>query len=337
MLKFWKSDREKFDEEMSKAFDSRNKGRIDEAIEHFMKAYEIASRSKDETLNREAIKAYAYATIYKALQARRVEYFDEALKTLASIDGDYEFDLALASKVKNRDLIRDFEMLRVLYSLPQVDLSNPRAYSLDVAGRYEEAAKKFLSGGSGRFVIEDLVDIRETFESIGFRLLAVSRIIQASHVEEEDPSRAIEIYSEALGYLSSSAKADAYVKRVSEKINKLGKATRCWICGRPIQGEEVNFIYLDTFTTKYMLKNYGGEDPNMLLEGRVAVCSVCYGAIYKLSDKISTYYYHKTLEEMKKLEERLMAQIMALRAEIESLRASVIAIRAGMRRSGPGI
>uniref|UniRef100_A0A7J3XZK6 Uncharacterized protein n=1 Tax=Thermogladius calderae TaxID=1200300 RepID=A0A7J3XZK6_9CREN len=336
-MKFWKSDLEKYEDEMNKAFDARNKGKIDETIEHFMKAYELAVKSRDENMKERAQIAYSYATFYKALRTRSGRDFEEAYKAVSALKPDVEFDLALPRKIKAGELAEDLRYLSIIYSLPPVDLSNLSKYSPEDAGRYDEAAKDFVSKNGRRFTIEDLVDIHDTFESIGYRFLAISKMIAAAHAEGEDPDKAVQIYTEALGYLNLAAHADQLVKKVNDRISKLSKATRCWICQRPIQGEEVNFIYLDTFTTKYILKKYGGEDQMMLQEGRVAVCAVCYGSIYKLSDKISKYYYDKAVEEMRRLEERLMAQIAALRSEVEILRASIASVRVGYRRSGPGI
>ncbi|AFK50433.1 hypothetical protein TCELL_0008 [Thermogladius calderae 1633] len=337
MLKFWKSDREKFEEEMSKAFDARNKGKIDDAIEHFMKAYEIAAKSKEENLRGIVNVPLSYALVYKALSTGRPSDIEEARKAVSSLPPDSELDLALPKKVKAGELAEDFKYLALLYSTPEINLSKLSNYSPGDASKLEEVGKVFVSAGSRKFVIEDLVKIHDTFESIGYKLLAFSKMITAKQLEEEDPDKAVEVYSEALGYLGLAANVDEFVKRVNDRINKLSKATRCWICGRPIQGEEVHFLYLDTFTTKYILKKYSGEDELMMREGKVAVCAVCYGTIYMLSDKISKRYYERAMEEMRRLEERLMAQISALRAEIEMLRVSVSSIRVGYRRSGPDI
>lgn len=330
-MKFWKSDEEKFKDEMAKAFEERNRGRFREAVEHFSKAYEIAARSGNEGLKREGLLALAYAYIYRAVITKSPADMRAAAEILKKLPGEPELDLALARKVKKSELAEELEALSKYFEVPQVDLKNAKDFGEDAAKALEELAKYFLSRGENRPLLDELFGIQESYNSIGLKLLGRSRLIQAARVEEEDPVRAVSLYSEAMGYFKAAALAADAIK---VKIDKLGKATRCWICGRPIQGEEVNFVYLDTFLTKYMAKNFGSETPLQFDGNRVAVCSVCYGAIYNLSDKISKYYYEKSLEAIRAVEERLMAQIAALRAEIATLRAATSAIKVSLRRGG---
>ncbi|MEM4623218.1 MAG: hypothetical protein QW816_04095 [Desulfurococcaceae archaeon] len=328
--KIWKSEAERFEEEMRKAFDNRNKNKIEKAIEHFTNAYKIASSSTDPSLREKAKIAYAYLMIYTAIQYRSTELFENTSKYLANLPGDIELDLALPRPVKVSELAEDFKILTLLSSIPSIDLEKASNIKLEEARRMREIGEYLLSKGNKKLILEDIFNIEEPINIIALRLLGYSKFIEASHIEKEDLNKSIELYAEALTYFQQAA--DKIASIVMTKIEKLGKATKCWICGRAIQGEDVNFLYLDSFLTKYIVEKYSGDAPGILIleHGKVATCSACYGIIYNLSDKIAKYYYQEAMKALKELEQRLLAIMSQLQAQINTLQARISSIESSI-------
>ncbi|MEM0325531.1 MAG: hypothetical protein QW733_00670 [Desulfurococcaceae archaeon] len=324
--KIWKSEAERYEEEIRKAFDDRNKNKIDKAIEHFVNAYKIAVSSGDPSLREKARIVYAYVLVYNAIQYKNIDSLKKAFDYLASLPGDIELDLALPRPVKVSELKEDFEILSLLLSIPSIDLAKAPNLSLEEARRIREVGEYLLSKGSKRLILEDIFDIKEPINIIALRLLGYSKLIEATYIEKEDLNKGIELYAEALVYFQqASNELASYVKT---RIEKLGKATKCWICGRAVQGEDVNFIYLDSFLTKFIVEKYSSDAPEIMISehGKIATCSACYGAIYNLSDKIANYYYQKAMNALKEVEQRLLLMISQLQDQINMLQAKIKSI-----------
>lgn len=308
---------------MKKAFDNRNKNKIDKAIESFLSAHKIASSSDDPGLREKGKIAYAYALVYTAFLTKNPADLDKASSYLRTLPREIELDLALPRPVRSEELAEELHVLSLYYSAPVIDLKNASSISLDEARRIKEVGEVLLSKGPQRLIVEDLVGLKEPLNIIGLRLLGYSRLVEAAHAEGEDLGKAINLYAEALAYFHQIA--DQFTELVKAKIDKLGKATKCWICGRSIQGEEVNFVYLDSLLTKYIVERYGKDAPGIIEANtmKIATCSACYGAIYKLSDKIAKYYYEEAMRALRALEERVTAMISQLQAQISMLQSRV--------------
>lgn len=319
---FFKSDAEKFSDLMSKGFSDRNKGNLDGAVRNFLQAYEVASKSRDPDLASKANIPLFYALFYEALTKKTPESFRRAAEQCRKLNPNTELDLGLASKVYPPDLARELELLAELAGLPSFEVSKVKSMDLSVAEKYESVANALLAEGSRRLVLEDLVGIHESLNVIGFRLLGYARIIRAVKIEENEPNRAVEIYSEALAFLQQ---ATPEVREfVNERITKLGKSTKCWVCHREIQGEEVNYIYLPASVNDYIKSKYERDAPYIISDdGKIAVCRVCYTMVRDLSDKISKYYYDLALKEMRLMEERINARIRELQARIDLMKATI--------------
>jgi len=323
--KIWKSDKEKFDEEFQKGINDRNKGNIDSAIKHFQKAAEIAQHSKEPELRVKGALATVMISVYQMLKQPGIASFENlksSLQELVKLNPDEALNLALPYEIKTSELLQEIDILKDLYSLPQFTLEldkydNP----LSTADKYETVAQKLLSYGRESFLIQDLLKLEKPI-SIAFRLLAYSRILRAYTVVDEDPGNAIKLYSEAMGYLSQ-AQDQATINFVKSELEKTGRATKCWICGRNIQGEDMHFVYLRTELTPYIMKNYGNDAPNLIVEKKaktyVAVCRTCYGSIYHLSDKISNHYYQLAMKALREVESRLTNRIEELNRKVEVL------------------
>lgn len=319
---FFKSDAEKFNDLMSKGFSDRSKGNLEGAVRNFLQAYEVASKSRDTTLISKANLTLFYALFYDALIKKTPESFRRAAEQCGKLDPSTELDLGLATKVYPPDLTRELELLAELAGLPSFEIGKVKSMDLSVAEKYEKVANILLAEGTRRLILEDLVGLHEPLNVLGFRLLGYARIIRAVKIEENEPSKAVEIYTEALAFLQQ---ATPEVREfVNERISKLGKSTRCWVCHREIQGEEVNYIYLPASINDYIKSKYDRDAPYMISDdGKIAVCRVCYTMIRDLSDKISKYYYDLAIKEMRLMEERINARIRELQARIDLMRTSI--------------
>ncbi|ADV64848.1 hypothetical protein [Desulfurococcus mucosus] len=319
--KIWKSDAERFEEEYGKALNERNKGNLDGAVEHFNKAAEIASASGDQGLKAKGALAAAMASIYSLVKSPSEAALKQAMASLRSLNPEAELDLALPYRVKAGELYRELEALSAYLTLPRIDIGKLRGMKpgeLDeLSKRYEEAAGILLQYGRDKFLLEDLLKL-DTPQKTALRLLALSRLMKAVLAEREDPGRAVELYTEAVGYLSSIAD-QRYSATASKWLEKAGKSTKCWICGRDMQGEDVHFVYLPATITPYIAKRYGEEAPNMLVESGggqyIAVCTACYTAMYNLGDAISRHYYELAMKALEDAVRRLQMEIDALRNE----------------------
>ncbi|MEM0475010.1 MAG: hypothetical protein QXV93_01470 [Zestosphaera sp.] len=319
---FFKSDVEKFNDLMSKGFSDRNKGNLEGAVKNFLQAYEVASKSRDTSLVSKADLPLFYALFYDALIKKTPESFRKASEQCRKLDPSTELDLGLASKVYPPDLTRELELLAELASLPSFEIGKAKSMDLSVAEKYEKVANVLLAEGTRRLILEDLVGIHEPLNVIGFRLLGYAKIIRATKVEENEPGNAVEIYSEALAFLQQ---ATPEVREfVNERITKLGKSTKCWVCHREIQGEEVNYIYLPASVNDYIKSKYYRDAPYLISDdGKIAVCRVCYTMVRDLSDKIAKYYYDLAIKEMRLMEERINARIRELQARVDLMRTTV--------------
>ncbi|MEM0014844.1 MAG: hypothetical protein QXS42_04930 [Zestosphaera sp.] len=320
-MMFFKSDAEKFSEAMSKGFSDRGKGNLEGAVRNFLQAYEVASKSRNPELVGKADLALFYALLYDALLKKNPESFRKAAEQCRKLDPAVELDLGLAAKVRPPELLHDLELLAEITSLPEFEVGRVRSMDLDVADKYEGVGNLLLAEGSRRLVLEDVVGIHEALSVIGFRLLGYARVIRAARVEENEPDKAVELYSEALAFLQQST--PEVRDHVNGKIVKLSKSTRCWVCHREIQGEEVNYIYLPASINEYIKSRYGREAPYMIEGGGIAVCRVCYTMVRDLSDRIARNYYDLALKEMRMMEERLNARIRELQSRIELMRTTV--------------
>jgi len=323
-LHLFKSDREKFENELNKALSERNKGNLESAVKYFLNAYEIALGAKDPEISKRADETLFYALFYDALVKKTAESFSKASQQCKKLDPSWQLDIGLASKPTASELCRDLEIASMIVSLPEFSIDVARRMDESLASKYEEIGSKLLAEGSRRLIIEDYLKINDPLSTIGFRFLGYSRIVRALKIEADNPANAMELYSEAAAYLQQ---APAEIKKfVDSRMGKLSKTTRCWVCHREIQGEEINYIYLPASINKYIIEKYGNDSPYIINNGTIAVCRVCYTMIYNLSDALAKKYYEQAMKALQEVEARLNARISILEAKLMSL-----SIQAGRR------
>jgi tetratricopeptide (TPR) repeat protein len=320
-LILFKSDKDKFNDELNKAFSDRNKGNLEGAVKHFLNAYEIASKSSDPDINKRAGEVLFYATFYDALLKKTPETFSKAAELCRKLDPTLQLDIGIAAKPTAGELARDLELTSMIFSLPRFNISDAGKMDESVARKYEEVGNILIGEGARRLILEDLLNIHDPLSVVGLRLLGYARVIRALKIEADSPSRAVELYSEALAYLQQ---ATPEIRNfVSERLGKLSKTTKCWVCHREIQGEEINYIYLPASVNNYIREKYGSEASFLISDGKIAVCRVCYTMVYNLSDALAKQYYELAMKALQEVEARLNARISSLELRVSAIRVQV--------------
>lgn len=318
---FFKSEREKFEDELNKALSDRNKGNIEGAVKHFLNAYEIASKSNDPEINRRAGETFFYAVFYDALLKKTPEAFSKAAEQCRKLDPTLPLDIGVAAKPTAGELARDLELASMIFSLPRFNVNDAVKMDESIAQKYEEVGNVLLGEGSRRLILEDLLNIHDPLSAVGFRLLGYARIIRALKIEADNPSKAVELYSEAMAYLQQ---APPEVRNfVNDRLGKLSKTTKCWVCHREIQGEEINYIYMPASVNNYIREKYGSEASFLITDGKIAVCRVCYTMVYNLSDALAKRYYELVMKALQEVEARLNARISSLEVRVSAIRVQV--------------
>jgi len=310
-LIFFKSERDKFKDELNKAFSDRNKGNIEGAVKHFLKALEIVNKSNDPEILRRGGEVVCYAGFYLAVLKKTPETFAWAAEQCRELlDPAFPLDIGIAAKPTAGEIARDLELASMILSLPRFSVSDAERMDESIAQKYEKVGNVLLGEGARRLIFEDLIGIHDPLSTLGSRLLGYSRIIRAVKIEVDNPSKAVELYSEAMAYRQQAPQE--IVNFVNDRLEKLSKTTKCWICHREIQGEEINYIYMPASINNYIKEKYGNEAPFLISDNKIAVCRVCYTMIFNLSNALAKEYYELAMEAIQELEARLNARISSL-------------------------
>ena len=103
-----------------------------------------------------------------------------------------------------------------------------------------------------------------------------------------------------------------------ELMKCYAKSGKCWLCGRPANGEGVHFMAVRSNISQMFRDR---ERDNLIKTadsgfGSIYVCMPCYSAISNRADDISRGYYNQAVSEMRAMEARLQAEIAAVRSEM---------------------
>ena len=93
------------------------------------------------------------------------------------------------------------------------------------------------------------------------------------------------------------------------------RSARCWICGRPANGEGIHFQPMRSTIAPVFAKETEGDIVKPISEDvrSIYVCVPCYTAISNRSDDISRVYYERAMAEVHAIEARLEAEIASVR------------------------
>ncbi len=103
-----------------------------------------------------------------------------------------------------------------------------------------------------------------------------------------------------------------------ELMKSYAKSGKCWLCGRPANGEGVHFISVRS-TISQMFRDREGSNiiraANDDFES-IYICMPCYTAVSNRADQISRGYYDQAISEMRAMEARLEMEIAAVRRDL---------------------
>lgn len=314
--KFWKSPKERFDEEWNKAVSLRNQAKWTEAAEHFQEAAKISAEVQEPEYRKKGELAMAYALLYQAVAFKTPDSVKRAYDAISRLDPNTVMEIP--NKVTAGELAQELNVLVLQYQLPPMSLSNLASQNLHTAEMYEKLAQQYLSLGKDKLVLNDLFGIPQTPQIAAFRYLGYSKLIQGYLKEKEDPEKAVEYYAEAMGYFAQ-AQAEEFRAYADTKSKKIGSVAKCWFCGRTVQGEDIHYFYLNAITTPYFSKKYGTESPTTMSGDKVIACLSCYSSINNIADAVAKAYFQKAMQEIAILRER----VEKLEAEVRALRSSV--------------
>lgn len=100
------------------------------------------------------------------------------------------------------------------------------------------------------------------------------------------------------------------------------RSARCWICGRPANGEGIHFQSIRA-SIDPVFRNMADSDvvkPVSDDSQRIYICIPCYTAISNRSDDIAREYYNDAIRELRAVEARLQAEISSLRFSVSMRR-----------------
>jgi tetratricopeptide (TPR) repeat protein len=315
--KIWKSHDKRMGEEYRKAVSYRNQGNLNEAIEHFLKAAELGRETKKPRAKELAKVAFALAALYQAVSTKSPEDLMKSHNTLTTLHPKIILEIPYKAMVEH--ILPEIKVLADEFRLPPIDLQNINIKNAEeVANQYEQVAQAYLSLGHEKFVIGDLFNVEENIFKRSYRCLGLSKLLKGHVAEDADPNKGVECYAEALGYFGQAALKE-HEKFLNEKNVKLANVAKCWFCGRDIQGEDVHFVYMDTFLTQYLNAKGQKQSPRPVKRGKIAACKGCFGGISVTADKTARHYYQQSINALREVENRLTIQINALWNEIRRL------------------
>jgi tetratricopeptide (TPR) repeat protein len=318
--KIWKSKEERLREEWNKAINLRNLNKWQEAINCFLEVEKLSNEVSDLQLKELGLKALVLAKLYTAKINRTHENLLACYGVFSKLKPETEIEIPY--KAKAGDIAREVLLLSEESKLPIIHPEKRIEDAEKIATMYEKVAQNYFGLGRETLVLSELFDLPYSTFHRGFTYMGLSRMLKGLVEEEKEPGKAVEYYSEAFGYFSQTTSAD-WQTYVEGRREKMANVMKCWFCGRPVQGEEVHYVYLDSFLTPYLREKFKTESPPTFKEYKVTACKGCYGAIHILSDKIAKYYYEMAMSTMREMEARLKSEIGRLEREIGRLEREI--------------
>lgn len=317
--KIWKESHERAQEEWNKAYEKGvNQKNWKEAINHFKSAASLFGKSKDPNAKIEANKSIALAWLYTALLSPTIENLLACSKAMDAI-GDQTLKIPYDAKasdiaIETRVLAREKELNQ------KRSQTKTKEEIKKLAEEFEKLSYEFMNLQRD-FVINTLFELKINGFSKGQKMLAISRFLLGLLEEDNNPTKALEYYSEALGY-SKSISEDVEV--INKRIKAMSIVAKCWFCGREIQGENVHFVYLPASFTPYIYNKFSADKPHTFSNGAIVACQTCYSALSDLSDKIAQEYYKQAVALIQNAVKTLQAQIDELVRQIRMLRLRIV-------------
>ena len=315
----WKSKDERIKIEWNNATNLRNQGKWLDAASHYDQVEKLSADSSDPAEKELGAIAKALSRLFVAKQNYTLDNLNMCSFAMSKLNP--EIKLEIPYEAKSGEIMQEIVLLSKEETLKNPDLKAKMTEDV-LADEYEKLAQEYLGLGREKLTVGGLFNINNTVFNRAISFMGLSRMYKGRTQESNDPSKAVEYYSEALGYFNQINDKDMQVM-IEGRTKKLVSMAKCWLCGRPMQGEEVNFVYLRSYITPYLSGKFSSETPAVLKNDAVAVCNGCYGAMSLLSEgianRVSKVYYDRAIAEMNQMREKLEREIASCRSEIRSI------------------
>jgi hypothetical protein len=125
----------------------------------------------------------------------------------------------------------------------------------------------------------------------------------------QDPKRAAEHNQNARNWWMQAGNAER-AQAAAARVNQYGHSVKCWFCGREVTGEGIQFVALPGEMGPWSSSTQGsGLQSTDLTRGAVYACKGCSSVVDRMADE-------RAIQRSKEVEDRLNAQIEALRRRI---------------------
>lgn len=319
-LTLFKSDAEKAEDEWKKAYEKGiNQRKWADAAKHFEKAYEYYNKVGDPKASEALLLAY----LFHSVATRNVNYLKKASEIAAKLPPNTVFHIPFeisASDIANEGsiIVSELPIAVRLSNIDQIIKGEDKEEIEHFSSQLEAVAQKLLMNSSKKPLLGEFFGLKEPFEKRGYRYLAYSKLLRARIQVLYDPSKSVELYSEAIGYFKTANLASS-AENVATEMNKVGAVAKCWFCGRTIQGEDIHYVKMPAKVTPYILSKYGGRKPESIGEGYVVACRACYSAIYITSDTVAKWYYKMAMQRLQEVRQELLSEIEKIWNEINRI------------------
>lgn len=283
-------------------------GDYDNAIRSFLDAAKEYEKQGDlESKNR----ALANARLYEYIRTGKPTPLTRLIEHLSQID-EIECIGSATETMPTAPLVAELEARRAELDIEK--LGHGTAHDT-LARAHDKAQAKFEPLLSQKLVTYPYVvkdEIGDLGENRHYYHAGKASWHRAQAMVPLDPSAAADEMSQAVMYYRRAA-----YKQGEEAANRalanLRLERTCWICGREMQGQDINFSYIPTQVSPYhsdLLQKVGQDCSSLdLANSRVALCVVCKGLISCLANtiagEIAAFKMQELQGEIRRLSDRI--------------------------------
>ncbi|MFA6709844.1 MAG: hypothetical protein WC067_03720 [Candidatus Methanomethylophilaceae archaeon] len=307
---FFKNGNERFDD----AVDLIKRKEYDKAIAVLQKAIEKNASNKD-------VAEILIAVLSISDRINDAGTYTNAASVLRSKgDQDFEFGLTTLNTVKLATECEDMAKSITARSMP----SGGSEAALQKGQALIGCAREIQSNiGNETLKLNELYNnVSITGLKLALTLMAEGNEFMATGTLWEDPKKAAEYQQMAFNYRRQIGETG---EDNQTKIKSYSKSATCWICGRDTTGEGMHFYPMSSDISPQLRK----EDKDSPLPSAddtytsIYVCRACYSAISRRADAIAKHYHEISMNEMRAMDARIQAEIVALQTQISSLRINI--------------
>jgi hypothetical protein len=304
---FFKNGNERFDD----AVDLIKRKEYDKAIAVLQKAIEKNASNKD-------LAQILIAVLNISNHTNDAGAYSNAATTLRSKENqDFEFGLTTLNTTK---LATECEAMAKSISARSMS-SNGSEATLQKGQALIKCAQEIQSSvGNETLQLNEIYNnVSSTGLKLALTLMAEGNEFLATGTLWEDPKKAAEYQQMAFNYRRQIGETG---EDNQTKIRSYSKSATCWICGRDTTGEGMHFYPMSSDISP-QLKKKDADNPLPSADDEytsIYVCRACYSAISRRADTIAKHYHEISMNEMRAMDARIQAEIIALQAQISSLR-----------------